>query len=243
MILKAVKKNSFFYYLSECDSTNDFLLKRRDLLEIAGFSLYTLNQKNGRGYGSNPWYSPEGNLAYSMVLHAKNKEAAQLLPIRVGFILYQILSNYKKNLKIKWPNDILEVESKLAGILCEAKPEILYPPAVVVVVGIGINLKPLPVKIDRPVSYINANGHELAWQLTLALRNLSFADKLSPEFIAGWEKAAQLPQKFYCKRKNKTLVFEKLLPDGSILTDKKEIIQSKESLQENYEPIAENTLV
>ncbi|MCS6983601.1 MAG: biotin--[acetyl-CoA-carboxylase] ligase [Leptospiraceae bacterium] len=211
MISKSASRLEGFLYLEKCPSTNSFLIERKDFLERHGRGVYTLNQSAGRGRLGNIWYSPPGNLAMSMVLHAQNWRAASLLPLRVGLIAYKTLSSYDSSLCIKWPNDILREGKKVAGILCEAVEGVLCPPAVAVVVGLGVNLKP----IGAMVAHVEANGHLLARELAVSLCQISGEEEtLDQVFISQWEKAAHLPCEFYYAKKGKSYLAHKLFPNG-----------------------------
>jgi len=53
--------------------------------------------------------------------------------------------------RIKWPNDVLVDDAKIAGILLERTGD-------AVIVGIGINVKDHPQGLDRPVTSLAAQG-------------------------------------------------------------------------------------
>jgi BirA family biotin operon repressor/biotin-[acetyl-CoA-carboxylase] ligase len=89
---------------------------------------------------------------------------------------------------LKWPNDVLNEQGKLAGILIEAQGDMLGPSAVVI--GIGMNLRLPPAvaqRIDQPVS-------DLAQAVTvlperndlLALLLQELADMLSVFSLRGF---------------------------------------------------------
>jgi len=59
-----------------------------------------------------------------------------------------------KGVHLKWPNDVLGAQGKLAGILIEAQGDMLGPSAVVI--GIGMNLS-LPHTLTRHIGQPVAN--------------------------------------------------------------------------------------
>ena len=88
-------------------------------------------QVSGRGRQSRRWYSPKGG---------------GVLALRTGLALVRALADLGVVAQIKWPNDVMVHDRKLAGILCEARwrgQEIAW-----VALGIGINVHgPLPAEI------------------------------------------------------------------------------------------------
>src|SRR5690606_35550691 len=60
--------------------------------------------------------------------------------------------------RLKWPNDVLIGEAKLAGILPESTTAPGRSGAVVAVVGMGLNLAGHPEGTGRPVTHLSAHG-------------------------------------------------------------------------------------
>jgi BirA family biotin operon repressor/biotin-[acetyl-CoA-carboxylase] ligase len=77
---------------------------------------------------------------------------------------------------LKWPNDILLRDEKLAGILLEAQGDMLGPSAVVIGIGMNLSLpKHVRQRIDQPVSSLIEGGiglNERNRVLALLLKNL-----------------------------------------------------------------------
>jgi len=76
-------------------------------------------QQSGIGRSNNYWYAPHGGLWFScVVLHEKWIPS---LALYIGACLHQCLTglfpSIEKEMKIKWPNDVLFGDRKLAGIL------------------------------------------------------------------------------------------------------------------------------
>jgi BirA family biotin operon repressor/biotin-[acetyl-CoA-carboxylase] ligase len=114
---------------------------KKDLLDnkISPFTIYvTTNQTNGHGRGSRNWEAPFGNLSFSFVLPIEHKSISDFisLPLVMGYSLHQVISSeFHIESQIKWPNDILIHEKKVAGVLME-----IFPEKKMVLVGIGFNL-------------------------------------------------------------------------------------------------------
>jgi len=95
-------------------------------------------QYAGVGRDGRRWKSPKGGLWMTLIWPA-NKEIDyyQPVPLIAGLCTcYALEELYQLSPKIKWPNDILFDNKKLAGILCKAH---LVPEPHAVFIGIGLN--------------------------------------------------------------------------------------------------------
>ena len=118
-------------------STNQYIKEQYKNLEP--FTSITANkQTNGRGRVDRKWESIEGkNLTFSIYLKPKIlPEKLPLLSLVIGASIYNVLSKYI-NCLIKWPNDIIVNDKKIAGILVES---IYSNKLEALVAGIGINI-------------------------------------------------------------------------------------------------------
>ena len=90
------------------------------------------------------WISISGNLFLSTLIRP-NVEITKLSQISIifGLSLFQFIKSLglnKKQIKIKWPNDILIESKKVSGILVERFENFC-------VIGVGLNINSHPVKI------------------------------------------------------------------------------------------------
>lgn len=118
-------------------STNQYIKEQYKNLEP--FTIINANkQTNGRGRVDRKWESIEGkNLTFSIYLKPKIlPEKLPLLSLVIGASIYNVLSKYI-NCSIKWPNDIIVNDKKIAGILVES---IYSNKLEALVAGIGINI-------------------------------------------------------------------------------------------------------
>lgn len=131
---------SELFYQKECSSTNDEISQVL-LYSYSNFvGLYTFNQTKGRGQYGNTWISkPEENLAYTLAVKTKN---IALTDFMFNYYTATAIRNYianltEKEVKIKWPNDLILMNKKISGILIEKKKingESYF------VIGAGINI-------------------------------------------------------------------------------------------------------
>ena len=115
-------------------------------------------QTRGRGRTGRDWRSPSGNL-YATLLLVHPCEA-RVLP-QLGFVAgvalaraLQAIVGPDRSLALKWPNDVLYGNAKLAGILVEA----ISAPAGIVsaVMGFGVNCETHPADLVYPATHLTA---------------------------------------------------------------------------------------
>ena len=107
--------------------------------EIEGLIVTAGSQTAGRGRKSRLWLSPQGGLYFSLVLEPRlGFENVPLLGLLGACAVARGLSSLGLNdVKLKWPNDVLIGQSKIAGILSEAVS--VGNRTIGVVLGIGVN--------------------------------------------------------------------------------------------------------
>ena len=148
------------------DSTNTEMMKRAIAGAPSGAALAAEIQTEGRGRRGRVWQSALGaSLTFSLLWRFR-KGAAQLggLSLVVGLAILRALHQLgigKNTVQLKWPNDVVVGARKLAGVLIESQGDMLGPTAVVI--GIGINID-LPVhviaRIDQPVTDVHSVAGE-----------------------------------------------------------------------------------
>lgn len=128
--------------LDTIDSTNNYvanLLKTQQIRH--GTVILSYNQQNGRGQRGTNWLSePYKNIAFSIFLRHTHKpfSDAQYLSYAVALATKDFFEKHEINSKIKWPNDLLADNKKIAGILIEN--QIVNMQLASSIVGIGINV-------------------------------------------------------------------------------------------------------
>ena len=129
--------------LDAIDSTNSFLKKKSSNQEIDDFTtVYTQNQFKGRGRTAKQWISePNKNIALSLFKRFKKTDLEHifLLNVIVSISILELLEKYQiKDVKVKWPNDVMVKNKKISGVLIENK--IKKNNSINSVMGIGINV-------------------------------------------------------------------------------------------------------
>jgi BirA family transcriptional regulator, biotin operon repressor / biotin---[acetyl-CoA-carboxylase] ligase len=126
-------------------STNADLLARALAGEPEGVVLAAEEQTAGRGRMGRAWVSPPyAALTFSLLIRPDVPPARRgWLPLLTGVAVATAVTEVTGvQARLKWPNDLLAGEAKLAGILAEAAGD-------AVVVGIGLNVSTEPAELTR----------------------------------------------------------------------------------------------
>ncbi len=133
------------HYWAEVDSTNSALLRLIKEGAVEGTVVIADAQKAGRGRMGKPWFSPPGvNLHLSVLVKPPIQlNEARLFTLIGSLAIADAIEAQGVKAQVKWPNDVLVADKKIAGVLAEVqthdgKVEHL-------VLGMGVNLN-----IDRP---------------------------------------------------------------------------------------------
>lgn len=137
-------------------STNTLLMQKAQQGAPHPTCIVAETQGAGRGRRGRTWHSPLGGGLTFSLLWRFNQGAAALsgLSLAVGIALVRALkSEGLEDIALKWPNDILHRQQKLAGILIELQGDVLGPSTAVI--GIGMNLElsgEFRAQIEQPVT-------------------------------------------------------------------------------------------
>lgn len=162
------------------DSTNAEVSRHLARGESPPFAVIAERQTEGRGRRGRRWVSPYAqNLYYSLALRIEGG-ARQLegLSLVVGLAVLKTLRSFGLTAAgLKWPNDLLVSNRKIAGILLE----LLGDPAdichVVVGIGINVNMQLSAEEIDQPWTSMQMEGGVLVDRNALAIRLSEYLDE------------------------------------------------------------------
>lgn len=129
--------------LDAIDSTNDFLKGMSAKQELENYTVVTAeNQTKGKGQMGSVWNSEKSkNLIMSVFIKdlLVGVEEIYQLNVATALAVIQVLKTFGiKNLSIKWPNDIMSDNFKLAGILIENS--VKSDGSITSIIGIGLNV-------------------------------------------------------------------------------------------------------
>ena len=123
-------------HFNTIDSTQIYLKENLDELKLNDNNILIScsNQTKGIGRTDNVWDFYSNSIAISFTLSPH--KTPSLTPLEIGLLTINfILKKYKKEIFLKWPNDLMTKDGKkCGGILCQ------YIDKSTVIVGLGINL-------------------------------------------------------------------------------------------------------
>jgi BirA family biotin operon repressor/biotin-[acetyl-CoA-carboxylase] ligase len=130
-----------FIYSEEVESTNSVLLDPQFDMDLDGTVILAERQLGGRGRRDRKWYSAKDqNLTFSILLKRKfDEKKVNLINFASALSVAFSLENlYQIRVNLKWPNDVLAGQDKIAGILLEST--IKGSRMNKLVIGIGLNV-------------------------------------------------------------------------------------------------------
>ncbi|MEL6585416.1 MAG: biotin--[acetyl-CoA-carboxylase] ligase [Pseudomonadota bacterium] len=186
-------------------------------------------QTAARGRRGRAWVNPAGNFAASLVWRPGGTQADLALRSFVASLALQdaLTALGVVGLSLKWPNDVLLQDRKVAGILLES------PAPGLLILGIGVNLVAAPgvAEVEAgavpPVDICTATGRALAAEGLLDALAAAFATReaefttwgFAPIRRAWLRHAARLGQRITARTMDQTYdgVFETVDADGQLV--------------------------
>lgn len=125
------------------DSTNRIALEMASQGLPGGIVILAEAQEKGKGRLGREWFSPEGmNLYFSLLL--RPYQPARDFPLYSLATSVALIEAIQRTtglaVQIKWPNDVVLEDKKLAGILLESEVRGEQSPPLVVGVGVNVNI-------------------------------------------------------------------------------------------------------
>ena len=150
------KSNKWNIYISKTLESTMNDIKKKLYSGKNNSLLMAYRQTNGRGRNQNKWISELGNLFFSIKLNTYEKARGFIIGYITSIVVYETINfflNKTKNIIIKWPNDVLINNKKVAGILVDIvsqgnKVSDIY-------LGIGVNLKKAPQVLGYETTCLN----------------------------------------------------------------------------------------
>ena len=161
--------------LNAIDSTNEYIKINKSIFDKEMVCIYTFNQTMGKGQRGRNWESePYKNLCvsfYSLLSKKASKDIFFKLNMIVSLKMIRILKKYSiPKLSIKWPNDILSENKKIAGILIETslKNGRLND----FIIGIGLNVNQISEKSSKvTVKFVGSFSSMIEMMIRKPLEN------------------------------------------------------------------------
>lgn len=189
----------------------------------AGTLVLAVEQTAGRGRDGRTWRSPPGGVWLGLLLRPEGG-ALGSTPIRAGLAVADVLDDLlgRPLARLKWPNDVLLLDRKVAGILCETRwhgPTLRW-----LAMGVGVNLvNEIPVELaERAVAVREVRPD---------VRRIDVLDRLVPDLLRRTAHGAPLSEKELAAFAARDWLRGRLLrrpvfgraagvgPDGALLVD------------------------
>lgn len=185
------------------DSTNLEAKRRADQVEGHG-CFVAREQTSGRGRRGRYWSSPKDSGCYVSILLRPDimPSDAAMVTLIAGLSLAKTLNQlYDINAKIKWPNDIIIQEKKVAGILTEMSAEIER--VNYLVIGIGLNVS--QQAFSSELSSIATSLEMASNQGTIDFNRHKYIQTLITEFMHYMERFFQIRDLSFIKKEYENL--------------------------------------
>ncbi|WP_232058662.1 biotin--[acetyl-CoA-carboxylase] ligase [Aquicella lusitana] len=140
-IKKRLNEKVDLHLFESIASTNDYL---KSIKPVKGISFCLAEQQtSGKGRLNREWYSPFGRNIYLSCLYSFQKDISELsgLSLVISLTILKTLKNYGiTGLFVKWPNDIVHGNKKIAGSLIEIQAETHGFCQAIIGVGLNVNM-------------------------------------------------------------------------------------------------------
>ena len=174
------------------DSTNTYLMARTSADDFHGSICLAEMQVAGRGRRGRNWVSPFGKNIYLSIgwQMPENTASVSGLSLVIGMQAARSLRSIGfSEVGLKWPNDILYQQAKLAGILIEMDATLSGVQSLVI--GIGVNLalsKKDAAGIDQPWSTLGQHSVSRNALVARLIENIFKAlDKFSSRGFSAYQ--------------------------------------------------------
>jgi BirA family biotin operon repressor/biotin-[acetyl-CoA-carboxylase] ligase len=131
-----------YVQLDSIDSTNNWV--KSHLAELSPLTCVTAEEQTaGRGRFKRHWISPRGENIYASLYLTTPLGAAYLSNLGqiMAFACAKVLRGLGFKALLKWPNDVLIGDKKIAGVLTET---VAHDDEIGVIIGIGLNVNMTP---------------------------------------------------------------------------------------------------
>lgn len=157
-------KNYNLITFESIDSTNSEALRMASSGATGNFVILSRNQTGGRGQKGRQWISFPDNLQASILITSVvDPQRHFQLSFLIANAMYEAIQSIAKqqglngDISLKWPNDVLIANKKVAGILLKS---ISFAGNNYIVIGCGVNIMNAPKKLERATS-LKDEGFEL----------------------------------------------------------------------------------
>lgn len=219
------------------DSTNTTLMRRPNPPVGSSEALLAEYQTAGRGRRGRTWVAPPGGaicLSLSWTFAAVPRDLGAL-GLVVGVCARRALGEQGlRNIRLKWPNDLLVEDCKLGGVLIELRAESGGPACVVIGIGLNVMLgdeliKALAQSGPTPIDLVSSglaepSRNEIAAALIGSFVSglLEFSGEGLRPFLGEWRDADALRGRAVCVQAGEQMtrgLARGVDPNGALLVE------------------------
>ena len=226
-------------YTDEASSTNSFLLDPSISGNINGTILIAEKQTKGRGRKDRQWYSTKGlNLTFSILLTNKKYFTKHFNLINFATALstaIAIENLFQLKTELKWPNDVLIKNKKVAGVLIESSSKGEKIERVVIGIGINVNQTSFQGSYNiQPTSLKLETGENIERE-TLLAELLNVFEETLKEILSNYkwilkewkERCRMIGEKISVSdgEKNKNGIFDDIDENGFMILKEKDKVE------------------
>lgn len=167
-----LKKLNFLHFES-LGSTNQKLYQLIEK-DVPSWTVVSADkQSSGKGYANNVWLSEDyKNATFSFLLRYpfQVQEELAIFNMWISTEITRFLSNWQIEAQVKWPNDIILNNKKIAGILIETK--LTGDKTKFCVIGLGININQVDFGELEHVSSLKLENKAINFDVQEFIKNL-----------------------------------------------------------------------
>ncbi len=203
-------------------STSDVCIRAAEAGEPAGLAVLALEQTGGRGTSGRTWRSPPGNLYFSVLLRPTTPVSSMgLWSLLAAVALRNALG--PGAIILKWPNDLMLGDGKLAGILLDSVGD--SAALQWLVIGFGANLAIAPDVENRRIAALGSLEPEAVARAVMAQLDI-WTELGLPAARAAWLQATYpLGTSLRVTRPETEGYFRGLSDDGALLLERADGVQ------------------
>ncbi len=174
--------------VTETPSTNAVLVERASSDSRSGLVLLAEHQISGRGRLGRSWSTaPRAGLTLSVLVRPYDVPVSRWpwIPLLAGLAVAAVLQETARvDATLKWPNDVLVSERKVAGVLVERVEAGRHPPAAVIGIGLNVSTRTaeLPVATATSLALVGARTTDRSVLARAILRTLA-------RLLEDWERS------------------------------------------------------
>jgi BirA family biotin operon repressor/biotin-[acetyl-CoA-carboxylase] ligase len=180
------------FYYDEIDSTNRVAETLARQNQSEGTIVLANLQSMGKGRNTNQWFSPKDVNLYCTLVLKPSRENLHRIPFIAGLAIAQALSAHDLSVDLKWPNDVLIGERKIAGVLVQSAIEGDVLQYAIVGIGINVNVTDFPAELLSTATSIALEKAAVQREQLLANLLFEFEELYGKMNLTSWDDFSEL---------------------------------------------------